>query len=235
MVAELHWSPHMWRMLEWLLSGQYMLASITSINEVGKVLYSGFSSVTLWVSFGNSKGNWRKPRRQDPSNFINICRIISIWNLNLHGIFWFWLCPSNVLQYKSKKVKHRSDNELTKDTPYLALKGELWCFFSFGERIPRHIESVLCLIPWALYFSLYPSSPLRHTPRVTQLQRRQTPYWQKQTHHPCCSRSSGRHRHHLGNDTARWRYNTVNSLRIPHIWHPIARPWGRDMGCVLWV
>ena len=32
------------------------------------------------------------------------------------------------------------------------------------------------------------------------------------------------------------RYNTVaNFLPNPHIKHPIARPWGRDMGCLSWV
>ena len=31
------------------------------------------------------------------------------------------------------------------------------------------------------------------------------------------------------------RYNAVNFLQIPHKKHPIARPWGRDMRCLLWV
>ena len=28
-------------------------------------------------------------------------------------------------------------------------------------------------------------------------------------------------------------YNVVSFLKIPYNRHPIARPWGRDMGCVL--
>ena len=30
-------------------------------------------------------------------------------------------------------------------------------------------------------------------------------------------------------------YNAANLLQNPHNRHPIARPWGRDMGCLLWV
>ena len=33
----------------------------------------------------------------------------------------------------------------------------------------------------------------------------------------------------------RCRYNAVNFLQNSHNGHPIARPWGRAMGCVLWV
>ena len=35
--------------------------------------------------------------------------------------------------------------------------------------------------------------------------------------------------------TARCRYKAVNFLLNPHNRHPIARPRGRDMGCLLWV
>ena len=31
-----------------------------------------------------------------------------------------------------------------------------------------------------------------------------------------------------------WRYNAVSFLQNPHKSHPIARPWGRGMGCLLW-
>ena len=34
--------------------------------------------------------------------------------------------------------------------------------------------------------------------------------------------------------TVRCRYNTFNFLRNPHQRQPIARPLGRDMGCLLW-
>ena len=30
------------------------------------------------------------------------------------------------------------------------------------------------------------------------------------------------------------RYDTANFLQNPHDRHPIAHPWGRDMGCLLW-
>ena len=30
-------------------------------------------------------------------------------------------------------------------------------------------------------------------------------------------------------------YNVVKFLQIPHNSHPIACPWGRDMGCLLWI
>ena len=33
-------------------------------------------------------------------------------------------------------------------------------------------------------------------------------------------------------DTVQCRYNAVNFLQNPHNRHPIARPWGRDMGCL---
>ena len=36
-------------------------------------------------------------------------------------------------------------------------------------------------------------------------------------------------------NTVRCRYNAVNFLQNNHNRHPIARPWGRDMGCLLWV
>ena len=36
-------------------------------------------------------------------------------------------------------------------------------------------------------------------------------------------------------NTARRRYNSVNFLQNRHNRHPIARPWGRVMRCVLWV
>ena len=38
-----------------------------------------------------------------------------------------------------------------------------------------------------------------------------------------------------GDNTVRRRYNAVNFPQTPDNWHPIARPWGRGMGCVLWV
>ena len=34
--------------------------------------------------------------------------------------------------------------------------------------------------------------------------------------------------------TVQCRYNAVNFLENPHNRHPIARPWGRGMGCLLW-
>ena len=34
-------------------------------------------------------------------------------------------------------------------------------------------------------------------------------------------------------NTVRCLYNAVNFLQNPHNRHPIARPWGRDMGCLL--
>ena len=43
------------------------------------------------------------------------------------------------------KIRTHKNYELTKDTPYLALTGELWGVLSefFGEKIPRDIESAL--------------------------------------------------------------------------------------------
>ena len=35
-------------------------------------------------------------------------------------------------------------------------------------------------------------------------------------------------------NTVRRRYNAVNFLPEPHNTNPIARPWGWDMGCLLW-
>ena len=35
--------------------------------------------------------------------------------------------------------------------------------------------------------------------------------------------------------TMRCRYDAVNSLQYPHNRHHIARPWGRVMGCILWL
>ena len=35
--------------------------------------------------------------------------------------------------------------------------------------------------------------------------------------------------------TVRCRYSAVNFLQISHNWHPIAPPWGRGMGCLLWI
>ena len=35
--------------------------------------------------------------------------------------------------------------------------------------------------------------------------------------------------------TIQWRYNAVNFLQNPHNRHSLARPWGRDMGCLFWV
>ena len=32
-----------------------------------------------------------------------------------------------------------------------------------------------------------------------------------------------------------WCYNAINFIPNPHSRHPIARPWGRGMGCLLWV
>ena len=40
----------------------------------------------------------------------------------------------------------------------------------------------------------------------------------------------GRHKY-----TVRCRYNAVNFLQNPHNRHPIARPWGWGMGCLLWL
>ena len=34
--------------------------------------------------------------------------------------------------------------------------------------------------------------------------------------------------------TVQCRYNAVNFLENPHNRHPISRPWGRGMGCLLW-
>ena len=44
-------------------------------------------------------------------------------------------------------VEHKSNIRLTKDTPYLALKGELWDIFyeNFGENLP-------CFNGTALYY-----------------------------------------------------------------------------------
>ena len=39
---------------------------------------------------------------------------------------------------------------------------------------------------------------------------------------------------HVVNCTVRCRYNAVNFLQNPLNRHPIARSWGRDMGCLLW-
>ena len=36
-------------------------------------------------------------------------------------------------------------------------------------------------------------------------------------------------------NTARWRYNVVNFLKNPYKKHLIAHPFGRGMGCLLWV
>ena len=46
---------------------------------------------------------------------------------------------------KGRKPKLCSDYELTKDTPYLTLTGELWGAFSgfFREELPRDIENIL--------------------------------------------------------------------------------------------
>ena len=35
-------------------------------------------------------------------------------------------------------------------------------------------------------------------------------------------------------DTVRCRYNAINFVQNPHNRHPIARPWGRGMGRLLW-
>ena len=39
---------------------------------------------------------------------------------------------------------------------------------------------------------------------------------------------------HAEKNTVRCRYNAVNFLQNPHNIHPIAHPWGRGMGCILW-
>ena len=36
-------------------------------------------------------------------------------------------------------------------------------------------------------------------------------------------------------NSVRCCYNAVNFLQTPHNRHPIARPWGRAMGCLLWI
>ena len=38
----------------------------------------------------------------------------------------------------------------------------------------------------------------------------------------------------LVRNTMQCRYNAVHFLPNPHNRHPIARPWGRGMGCLLW-
>ena len=38
----------------------------------------------------------------------------------------------------------------------------------------------------------------------------------------------------LYGNTVRCRYNAVKLLPNPYKRHPIARPWGRGMGCLLW-
>ena len=50
---------------------------------------------------------------------------------------------------------------------------------------------------------------------------------QQSTTKPCA--------HFIMSNTVRCRYNAVNFLPNPHKRHPIARPWGRDMGCLLWL
>ena len=42
------------------------------------------------------------------------------------------------------------------------------------------------------------------------------------------------HSEDLSFSTARCRYNVVNFPPNPHNKHLITRPWGRDMGCLLW-
>ena len=42
--------------------------------------------------------------------------------------------------------------------------------------------------------------------------------------------------HHVNQSVTVWcHYNTINCLQNPHKIHPIARPLGRDMGCILWL
>ena len=38
-----------------------------------------------------------------------------------------------------------------------------------------------------------------------------------------------------GQSSVWWCYNAINFIPNPHSRHPIARPWGRGMGCLLWV
>ena len=47
--------------------------------------------------------------------------------------------------------------------------------------------------------------------------------------------ASSRWGKHVSWHTVRCRYNGVNFLQNPHKRHPIARPLGRNMGCLLWI
>ena len=49
------------------------------------------------------------------------------------------------------------------------------------------------------------------------------------------SQSFIRLRWNLYRYTVRCHYNAVNLLQNSHNRHPIARPWGRGMGCLLWI
>ena len=47
--------------------------------------------------------------------------------------------------------------------------------------------------------------------------------------------ASSRWGKHVSRHTVRCCYNAVNFLQNHHKRHPIARPLGRDMGCLLWI
>ena len=45
------------------------------------------------------------------------------------------------------EAEHGSESELTKNTPYLNLMGEIWDIYCeyFGENRPRHNGTLLCI------------------------------------------------------------------------------------------
>ena len=65
-------------------------------------------------------------------------------------------------------AEHKSDTELTKDTPYLALMGELWsvCFEDLGENWQRYNSTALYKEVYQ-YFFLYGYIPFLDTMKYT--------------------------------------------------------------------
>ena len=65
------------------------------------------------------------------------------------NITWFSIWFDNEVKYASEVI-------FTKDTPYLALTGELWGVFceDLGENWPRYKGTALCMFIWYLLYKL---------------------------------------------------------------------------------
>ena len=133
--------------------------------------------------------------------------------------------------------------ELTKDTPYLALSGELWSvFYEYFTETDRVIKGFYCShIVHKNAFDLYDLQTVSICANNK---------WMLTNWHTLfnglvsdCSNTIANTLELLWSALSHWYdhytvetlYKTVNFCWNTHKRHSIARPKGRGMGCLLWV